>query len=66
MPWQVWFFKQQSLPCVDRQEGHSILLESPWKVSLAPSGNGGLFSALHTQGCMERLSDEGVKYVQVL
>lgn len=61
----MWFFKQDSLPCVDCNKGHAILLESPWRVAVAPSGNGGLFSALHTQGCLGRLSEQGVRYIQV-
>lgn len=62
---QVWFVKQGSLPCVEPNEGHTILLESPWKLAIAPTGNGGLFSALHSQNIVDRLSEEGVKYVQV-
>ncbi|KAG0567627.1 hypothetical protein KC19_7G149500 [Ceratodon purpureus] len=62
---QVWFVKQDSLPCVDLEEGHNILLESPWKLAVAPTGNGGLFSALHAQNIVDRLSEEGVRYVQV-
>lgn len=62
---QVWFVKQDSLPCVDYKEGNAILLESPWKLAVAPTGNGGLFSALHAQNITDRLSEEGVQYVQV-
>jgi len=61
----VWFVKQGSLPCVEPNEEHTILLESPWKLAVAPTGNGGLFSALHSQNIVDRLSEEGVNYVQV-
>ncbi|CAM6065061.1 unnamed protein product [Sphagnum tenellum] len=61
---QVWFVKQESLPCVSL-EGGAILMESPWRVAIAPSGNGGLFAALCAQGFLEKLSNLGVLYVQV-
>lgn len=60
----MWFVKQDSLPCVEQNEG-KVLLETPWKLAVAPTGNGGLFSALHSQDIIERLSEEGVQYVQV-
>ncbi|XP_024373294.1 UDP-N-acetylglucosamine pyrophosphorylase isoform X2 [Physcomitrium patens] len=62
---QVWFLKQSSLPCVDLDEGHAMLMEAPWKVAMAPAGNGALFSDLRTAGFIKKLSSQGVKYVQV-
>ena len=62
---QVWFLKQSSLPCVDLNEGHAMLMETPWKVAMAPAGNGALFSDLRAAGFIEKLSSQGVKYVQV-
>ncbi len=62
---KVWFVKQESLPCVSL-EGGAILMESPWRVAIAPSGNGGLFAALCAQGFLEKLSNLGVLYVQVI
>lgn len=62
---QVWFLKQSSLPCVDLNEGHAMLMETPWKVAMAPAGNGALFSDLHAAGFIKKLSGQGIKYVQV-
>ncbi|KAG0579776.1 hypothetical protein M758_4G124000 [Ceratodon purpureus] len=62
---QVWFLKQSSLPCVDLNEGHAMLMETPWKVAMAPAGNGALFSDLRAAGFIKKLSSQGIKYVQV-
>lgn len=50
---------------MDLNEGHAMLMETPWKVSMAPAGNGALFSDLRAAGILEKLSGQGVKYVQV-
>lgn len=50
---------------MDLAEGHDILMETPWKVAMAPAGNGALFSDLCTAGIIEKLSEQGVKFVQV-
>ncbi|CAM6009300.1 unnamed protein product [Sphagnum balticum] len=62
---QVWFMKQTSLPCVELEKGHAILMDNPWKVALAPAGNGSVFSDLAAAGIVERLADQGIQYVQV-
>ncbi|CAM6105139.1 unnamed protein product [Calypogeia fissa] len=65
---QVWFVKQDSMPCISLRspEGqYDILMETPWKVAQAPNGNGGLFSALHVEGTIDRLMEEGIEYLQV-
>jgi len=43
VPWGIGV-KQDSLPCVESNEGHRILLESSWKLVVAPTRNEGLFS----------------------
>jgi UDP-N-acetylglucosamine/UDP-N-acetylgalactosamine diphosphorylase len=62
---QVCFMKQTSLPCVELEKGHAILMDNPWKVALAPAGNGAVFSDLAAAGIVERLADQGIQYVQV-
>lgn len=62
---QVWFLKQSSLPCIDLNEGHAMLMETPWKIAMAPAGNGSLFADLNDAGVIDKLSHQGVKYVQV-
>jgi UDP-N-acetylglucosamine/UDP-N-acetylgalactosamine diphosphorylase len=67
MMWQVWFIKQDSMPCISSESSgrHDVLLETPWKVAQAPNGNGGLYSALHGEGIIDRLIEEGIEFVQV-
>lgn len=57
------------MPCVSRQspEGrYDVLMETPWKIAQAPNGNGGLFSALHADGTIDRLVEDGIEFVQVI
>ncbi|GFY72990.1 UDP-N-acetylhexosamine pyrophosphorylase [Trichonephila inaurata madagascariensis] len=56
-------FEQYMLPCLT-QEG-KIILETPWRISKAPDGNGGLFRALRLRGILDDLSKRGIKYVHV-
>ncbi|GIX98753.1 UDP-N-acetylhexosamine pyrophosphorylase [Caerostris extrusa] len=56
-------FEQYMLPCLT-QEG-KIILETPFKVSKAPDGNGGLFRALRLRGILDDLRKRGIKYVHV-
>ncbi|KAJ8509688.1 hypothetical protein OPV22_000122 [Ensete ventricosum] len=58
---QVTFFQQGTLPCVS-VDGRFIM-ETPYKVSRAPDGNGGLYSALKSSKLLEDMAMRGVKYV---
>ncbi|CAL9090753.1 unnamed protein product [Musa acuminata var. zebrina] len=58
---QVTFFQQGTLPCVS-SDGRFIM-ETPYKVSKAPDGNGGLYSALKLSKLLEDMAMRGVRYV---
>ncbi|WOL03361.1 UDP-N-acetylglucosamine diphosphorylase 1-like isoform X1 [Canna indica] len=60
-PDQVTFFQQGTLPCVST-DGRFIM-ETPYKVSKAPDGNGGLYSALKSKMLLEEMAVKGVKYI---
>jgi len=59
----VWFFAQGTLPCLTT-EG-KIIMESAGVVATAPDGNGGLYPALQSSGCLARMQEQGVKYLHV-
>ncbi|WOL12274.1 UDP-N-acetylglucosamine diphosphorylase 1 [Canna indica] len=58
---QVTFFQQGTLPCIS-SDGRFIM-ETSYKVSKAPDGNGGLYSALKSSKLLEDMAMKGVKYV---
>jgi len=59
----VIFFCQNRLPCFDFNG--KILLESPYKISMAPNGNGGIYSSLYSSGSLLDMENRGIKYVHV-
>ncbi|CAM6109131.1 unnamed protein product [Calypogeia fissa] len=62
-PDQVKFFEQGSLPCISK-DGRFIMA-SPYKVARAPDGNGGVYAALKSSGCLDDMSKRGIKYVDI-
>jgi UDP-N-acetylglucosamine/UDP-N-acetylgalactosamine diphosphorylase len=58
---QVTFFQQGTLPCLDRSG--RLIFSTPPQLATAPDGNGGVFLALKTSGCLEDMARRGVKYV---
>ena len=54
----VHFFQQSELPALSF-DGR-ILLESTSKLALSPNGNGGIFDALHSSGCLADMAKRGV------
>lgn len=42
-----------------------IILETPYKVSLSPDGNGGLYSVLQRKGILADMERRGVSYIHV-
>jgi UDP-N-acetylglucosamine/UDP-N-acetylgalactosamine diphosphorylase len=59
----VVLFQQCTLPCLT-YEG-KIILDSKFKISRAPDGNGGLYRALVEQNILDNLSNRGVKHIHV-
>ena len=57
----VTFFQQGDLPCFS--EAGAILMKSRSEVATAPDGNGGVYQALHTNGCVADMQKRGVKHV---
>lgn len=58
---QVTFFQQGTIPCVSK-DGRFIM-ETPYRVSKAPDGNGGVYSALKSSRLLEDMAMRGIKYV---
>lgn len=58
---QVIFFEQGTVPCISKQG--KFILETPFQVSRAPDGNGGVYSALKVSKCLDDMALRGVKYI---
>ncbi|KAF4213179.1 hypothetical protein CNMCM8980_010469 [Aspergillus fumigatiaffinis] len=57
----VIIFEQGVLPCISN-EG-KILMESKFKVAVAPDGNGGIYQALLTSGVREDMRKRGIEHI---
>ncbi|KJE88570.1 UDP-N-acetylhexosamine pyrophosphorylase-like protein 1 [Capsaspora owczarzaki ATCC 30864] len=60
---QIFFFEQENIPCMSF-EG-KIILASPWQISRAPNGNGGLFSSMERSGALSDMEKRGIERVHV-
>ncbi|BFI11222.1 UDP-N-acetylglucosamine/UDP-N-acetylgalactosamine diphosphorylase [Marchantia polymorpha subsp. ruderalis] len=60
---QVMFFQQGTLPCISK-DGRFIM-SNPYKMAMAPDGNGGVYAALKSSRCLEDMARRGIKYVDV-
>eukprot|EP01029_Cantina_marsupialis_P000960 TRINITY_DN107777_c0_g5_i1.p1 TRINITY_DN107777_c0_g5~~TRINITY_DN107777_c0_g5_i1.p1 ORF type:complete len:889 (+),score=394.08 TRINITY_DN107777_c0_g5_i1:140-2668(+) len=60
---KVHFFEQGTLPCFT-EEGEVIIAPNK-DIQMAPNGNGGIYEALHEQGMIDMMKENGVEYVQV-
>ncbi|CAN1327799.1 UDP-N-acetylglucosamine diphosphorylase 1 [Linum perenne] len=58
---QVTFFQQGTIPSVGN-DGRFIM-ETPYRVSKAPDGNGGVYSALKSSRLLDDMASRGIKYV---
>ena len=58
---QIYFFNQDLFPCV--QENGLILMQSKYEISIAPNGNGGLWSALYSSGALDDMERRGATVV---
>lgn len=59
----VILFEQGRLPCMNF-EG-KIILEKPYRVALAPDGNGGLYKALLHNKVIENMESRGIQHIHV-
>lgn len=59
----VFIFIQETLPCMTLDG--KIILASPYQISRAPNGNGGLFSSLERSGALKDMESRGIEYVHV-
>jgi UDP-N-acetylglucosamine/UDP-N-acetylgalactosamine diphosphorylase len=57
----IFFFNQDLFPCVF--EDGKVIMESKGSISIAPNGNGGLWSALVTQGVLADMERRGVTLI---
>ena len=62
-------FRQGTLPCVevegDDTSTMKIIQESADQVARAPDGNGGIFPALQSTGCLEDMVKRGIEHLHV-
>ncbi len=56
----IMYFCQANLPCLT--PAGKIILETPYGVSQAPNGNGGVYAALKASGCLADMKKRGVEY----
>ena len=62
----VWFFQQSQLPCIDAQSGQAMWMDSSCQQPvMSPNGNGGVYQALLDNGLLDRLSQQGITFMQV-
>lgn len=59
----VFFFEQDVIPCLT-PEG-KIIMESKSKISRAPNGNGGVYSALLKHGALNDMKKRGIEMVYI-
>lgn len=59
----VFFFQQGVLPCLT-EEG-KIIMETASRVSLAPDGNGGVYTSLQASGALHDMTNRGVEFLHV-
>ncbi|MBN3554048.1 UTP--glucose-1-phosphate uridylyltransferase [Fictibacillus nanhaiensis] len=60
-PNQIFFFKQDLIPTITPKG--KLILESKSKISMAPNGNGGVFTSMKSNGVLRELAEKGIKWV---
>ncbi|MFT4551625.1 MAG: UDP-N-acetylglucosamine/UDP-N-acetylgalactosamine diphosphorylase [Chlamydiales bacterium] len=63
-PTQISFFQQQTLPLLDSQG--NLFLESPWKFSEGPNGNGRALHEFYHSGIWEQWWNKGIRHLNFL
>lgn len=64
---ELYPFQQGTMPAIDAESGR-ILMDSPHELALSPDGHGGVVTALHQSGIMEKMRSRGIQqlfYAQV-
>ena len=59
----IFFFEQGLMPCLT-MDG-KIIMESEFKLALAPDGNGGLYNALQSSGALDDMINRGIKHLNI-
>jgi UDP-N-acetylglucosamine/UDP-N-acetylgalactosamine diphosphorylase len=59
----ITFFEQGTLPCFTTDG--KFILDSKFKLSRAPDGNGGLYRALREKNILEDMASKGFKYIHI-
>ena len=59
---QFFFFNQDLFPCMGAENGR-ILMQSTYEIAIAPNGNGGLWSALHSSGALQDMKRRGIEII---
>lgn len=61
-PQQVAFFRQGTLPALDRESG-KLLLDEKHRVAVSPDGHGGVVKALAGGGHLDDMRRQGIDYI---
>lgn len=59
----IFIFEQGLLPALD--DNGKIIMQSASAISLAPNGNGGLYSALGSSGALNDMQKRGLSYIHI-
>lgn len=60
---KVVIFEQNNIPCLGFDG--KVLLDQKHRISRSPNGNGGLYEALHKNGILEHMKNNGIQYIHV-
>lgn len=60
-PKQIYFFQQELIPTIT--SAGKMILESQSEISMAPNGNGGLFSSMKSSGVWDDLQEKEIDWV---
>ena len=57
------FFTQDVIPCLDLQG--KIILETSCQLSIAPNGNGGMYTSIASSGLLDHFNELGLEYIHI-
>jgi UDP-N-acetylglucosamine/UDP-N-acetylgalactosamine diphosphorylase len=60
-PKDVMFFRQGTMPAIDRDG--KVLLARPGRLALSPDGHGGCLTAMRNSGALDDMARRGVEYI---